>query len=101
MCASVYLSFAAVLENCLPSEVCTVPKSLQVVSVCETEGDREHTPGYLSAPDSDRTKALVQAFRDPETSAVLCARGGYGCLRLLLDPSLSPSMFPVEVGTFR
>lgn len=39
--------------------------------------------GYLSAPDPDRVDALNRAIRAPDIRAVLCVRGGYGCLRLL------------------
>lgn len=39
--------------------------------------------GYLAAPDAERTSALERALTDPEAQAVLCVRGGYGCLRLL------------------
>jgi len=41
------------------------------------------TRGYLAAPDADRAAALQHAICDPEIRAVLCVRGGYGCLRLL------------------
>lgn len=39
--------------------------------------------GYLAAPDPDRLEALHRAFEDPEIRAIICVRGGYGCLRLL------------------
>jgi len=39
--------------------------------------------GHLAAPDADRVAALHQAVEDPELRAILCVRGGYGCLRLL------------------
>lgn len=39
--------------------------------------------GYLSASDADRAAALHQAIEDPEIRAIICVRGGYGCLRLL------------------
>ncbi|HEY8458080.1 MAG TPA: LD-carboxypeptidase [Actinopolymorphaceae bacterium] len=38
---------------------------------------------YLAAPDADRAKDLQQAWCDPETTAVFCARGGYGSMRIL------------------
>jgi muramoyltetrapeptide carboxypeptidase len=41
--------------------------------------------GYLAAPDPDRLDALHRAFADPEIRAIVCVRGGYGCLRLLPD----------------
>ncbi len=38
---------------------------------------------YLAGEDNDRLKDLHAMLQDPETKAVLCARGGYGSLRLL------------------
>lgn len=42
--------------------------------------------GYLSAPDAERARALNAAIAAPDVRGIVCARGGYGCLRLL--PSL-------------
>jgi muramoyltetrapeptide carboxypeptidase len=39
--------------------------------------------GYLAAPDAVRTAALHDAIEDPSIEAIVCVRGGYGCLRLL------------------
>ncbi len=39
--------------------------------------------GYLAGPDEHRAADLQAAFDDPETDAVLCTRGGYGCARIL------------------
>lgn len=39
--------------------------------------------GYLSGTDAARAAELEDAFRDPETTMVLAARGGYGCGRIL------------------
>jgi len=39
--------------------------------------------GYLAGSDKDRATDLQSAFDDPETAAVLCTRGGYGCARIL------------------
>jgi muramoyltetrapeptide carboxypeptidase len=38
---------------------------------------------YLAGSDAERAAALNAAFRDSETRAVFCARGGYGTARLL------------------
>lgn len=38
---------------------------------------------YLSASDELRTKDIHSAFSDTETKAIICARGGYGALRLV------------------
>lgn len=39
--------------------------------------------GYLAGTDAQRAADLLWAFRDPAIAGVICARGGYGCLRLL------------------
>ena len=43
--------------------------------------------GYLAGLDADRAAALTEAWCDPDVDAVLCARGGYGSMRMvdLLD----------------
>lgn len=38
---------------------------------------------YLAGCDVDRAADLREAFDDPEVDAVICARGGYGCARLI------------------
>ncbi|MEV6331908.1 LD-carboxypeptidase [Streptomyces sp. NPDC051909] len=49
--------------------------------------DHHPTLGHLAGTDADRARALTEAWCDPEVSAVLCARGGYGAQRMvdLLD----------------
>lgn len=47
--------------------------------------------GYLAGTDQERAQDLQSAWCDPQVAAVIAARGGYGCTRLLplLDvPSL-------------
>ncbi|MEC4991793.1 MAG: LD-carboxypeptidase, partial [Oscillatoria sp. PMC 1068.18] len=39
--------------------------------------------GYLAGTDSQRREALTEAWFDPECKGILCARGGYGSMRLL------------------
>ncbi|MFH1887566.1 MAG: LD-carboxypeptidase [Pseudomonadota bacterium] len=39
--------------------------------------------GYLAGEDSDRAAALMQAWETPDAGALVCARGGFGSLRLL------------------
>jgi muramoyltetrapeptide carboxypeptidase len=41
--------------------------------------------GYLAGTDGDRRQALQKAWHDPECKGILCARGGYGSMRLLED----------------
>jgi muramoyltetrapeptide carboxypeptidase len=49
----------------------------------KTYGDIYRSQGYLAGDDKTRADELMAAFRDPETTAVWCARGGYGIARLL------------------
>jgi muramoyltetrapeptide carboxypeptidase len=41
------------------------------------------TWGYLAGSDQDRRQQLLDAWHDPDCVALICARGGYGCTRLL------------------
>jgi muramoyltetrapeptide carboxypeptidase len=49
----------------------------------KTYGDIARRTGYLAGDDATRADELMRAFADPETSAVWCARGGYGVMRIL------------------
>jgi len=51
-------------------------------------GERE---GFLAGSDARRAAELQELWRDDQIDAVLCARGGYGCQRILdaLDPLLA------------
>ena len=49
----------------------------------KTYGDLYRSQGYLAGDDATRAQELMAAFADPETTAVWCARGGYGVVRLL------------------
>lgn len=46
-----------------------------------------HTTGSYSADKGDRLVDLIDALEDSKIRAILCARGGYGCVQLL--PNLS------------
>jgi muramoyltetrapeptide carboxypeptidase len=39
--------------------------------------------GFLAGSDARRASELNRALRDPQVKAILCARGGYGLLRIL------------------
>jgi muramoyltetrapeptide carboxypeptidase len=45
---------------------------------------------YLAGEDQERAEELMAMFLDPQVKAILCARGGYGCQRIIpyLDPDL-------------
>ncbi|MEU8618468.1 LD-carboxypeptidase [Streptomyces sp. NPDC048623] len=45
--------------------------------------DTHPTLGHLAGTDADRARDLTEAWCDPDVSAVLCARGGYGAQRML------------------
>ncbi len=39
--------------------------------------------GYLAGTDEQRADQLVQMIDDDQVDAIICARGGFGCLRML------------------
>lgn len=39
--------------------------------------------GYLAGSDSHRAEVIQRLFADPSVDAILCARGGYGSMRIL------------------
>ncbi|MBX3426112.1 MAG: LD-carboxypeptidase [Pirellulales bacterium] len=49
----------------------------------KTYGDLFRERGYLAGDDDARAAELNAALADPETTAVMPARGGYGCARLV------------------
>jgi muramoyltetrapeptide carboxypeptidase len=38
---------------------------------------------YLAGSDEHRAKLVTQVFQNPSVDAIVCARGGFGCLRIL------------------
>ena len=51
----------------------------------QTKFPRELWPGcdYFADSDSERSKEFNRIWNDPEVDAVIAARGGYGCLRMI------------------
>jgi muramoyltetrapeptide carboxypeptidase len=47
--------------------------------------------GYLAGSDARRLAELVELVADPRIDGIVCARGGYGCDRILAD--LDPEAF--------
>lgn len=47
--------------------------------------------GYLAGSDERRAQELMGFIRDPDVDAILCARGGYGCHRII--PALDAQAF--------
>ncbi|MEA2747704.1 MAG: muramoyltetrapeptide carboxypeptidase [Myxococcales bacterium] len=41
--------------------------------------------GYLAGDDARRSAELAGAMKDPEVAAIVCARGGYGAMRIIDD----------------
>lgn len=54
--------------------------------------------GYLAGADEERAHAVLDAFSDGSTTAVICAKGGYGCTRLL--PLLDAAAARAAPGPF-
>jgi muramoyltetrapeptide carboxypeptidase len=46
--------------------------------------------GYLSAKDESRLQDFQKMINDPEISAIVCARGGYGTTRILDSLDFQP-----------
>lgn len=42
-----------------------------------------HNYGFLAGTDMQRADQVNRLFADPAVQAVVCARGGYGCMRIL------------------
>ena len=55
------------------------------------EHARGNGPDYLAAADKDRARELHSLWNDSEIKALIAARGGYGCLRLM--PALDLNFF--------
>lgn len=48
--------------------------------------------GSYAASHESRLHDLREAVENPEVGAVLCARGGYGCVHLIADPKLAEAV---------
>jgi muramoyltetrapeptide carboxypeptidase len=62
----------------------------QGLNIIESMGFRTFVPDeifendrYLAGSDSQRAQLVNQLFKDPDVQAIVCARGGFGCLRML------------------
>lgn len=64
----------------------------QGLFVAEWKGSRS-SHSYFSASDAERKDELSWALREPGIRAVFCARGGYGCVRMLSEGLLSEKKF--------
>lgn len=73
-----------------PASPLTSDQTAKGLAILESEGYKVKlypstyaATGYLAGSDEARAQDLIDAFQDPETQAVYCARGGYGCSRLV------------------
>ncbi len=77
----------AVTAPAFPADPAKVEKG---ITWLEKEGYRvvrgstlQNRDGYLSGSDALRAEELNRLFADPEVDAIICARGGWGTLRML------------------
>lgn len=77
------------------------------LKVLEASGFRVHAPedlaasdGYLAGSDVHRAETVNRLFRDERVDAVICARGGFGSMRILphLDYALIAANPKVFIG---
>lgn len=56
--------------------------------------------GYFSANDKDRAEEIMKMFSRKDIKAIMCARGGYGCARILpmLDYSVIKTNPKILIG---
>lgn len=54
--------------------------------------------GYLAGSDARRSQLVDRLFMDPTVDAIVCARGGFGCLRML--PRVDFDVFRVHPKIF-
>ena len=63
---------------------------MQGLSALQSMGFQTRVPdevydknGYLAGSDAQRARMVNQLFEEPDVQAIVCARGGFGCLRML------------------
>ena len=73
-----------------PAGACNCADLVAGVEVLRAAGVEPHLDrsvyerqGYLAGSDRDRAALLMAAFLDPTVDAIVCARGGYGSMRIL------------------
>lgn len=50
---------------------------------CITAENINNKYGYLAGTDEERSQALNKLFRNPDIKAIIAARGGFGCTKIL------------------
>lgn len=65
-------------------------KFLKGIAILESMGFRTHIPndvfsqsGYFAGTDQTRAQVLMRLFEDDSIKAIMCARGGYGSVKIL------------------
>lgn len=84
-----------------PQKLAAGRRLLQEAGVHITWDPGANTPSsYLAASDTQRLRDWTRSFNDPRVRALLCARGGYGTMRLLdkLPTIQTPERMPWLVG---
>ncbi len=63
---------------------------MQGLSALQSMGFQTRVPdevfdktGYLAGSDAQRARLVNQLFKETDVQAIVCARGGFGCLRML------------------
>lgn len=85
-----YLKEGDTIEIIAPSGIVEYDEIIKAQKWLEDKGYKvklgKHIFGnyrYMSASDEERARDLEEAFSDKEVNAIICARGGYGGIRIL------------------
>ena len=65
---------------------CAILEDLGLKIVLDV-GSESFQPGYLSGSDEYRASRVNEFFQNPDIKGLICARGGYGSLRILTEVS--------------
>ena len=85
-----------------PSELSEGIQNLEALGFRVLAGRHVHKHHrYMAGTDDERVQDLHDMFSNPEVAAILCARGGYGSMRLLplLDRSLLSARPKIVIGS--
>jgi len=70
-----------------PFDTATFQKGLELLGsrgyALKVSGACTSRQGYLAGSDRERARSFMETWTDPQVRAVLCARGGFGSMRLL------------------
>ena len=74
-------------ERLATGEACLRARGFEVLRSEDILAQR----GYLAGDDERRARELMDLVQNPDVDGIVCARGGYGCQRIL--PLLDPEVF--------